>query len=113
MIKLQPSPTAHDCAGQQSGFDGQETTGASTVGLRAQAQPPGTEVSDAETGRPKSLQNARTLAETKIRELSGRKPRGNALFGVAPETHGLQGLDGGGIRARTWDPLIKRHPPRL
>jgi hypothetical protein len=45
-------------------------------------------------GAKNRYQNARTLAETKIREVE--KPRGNALFGVAPETHGLQGLDGGG-----------------
>jgi len=33
--------------------------------------------------------------------------RRNALFGVLPENHGLQGLDGGRTRARTWDLMIK------
>src|ERR1700682_1379716 len=40
-------------------------------------------------------------------------PRRSALFGVVSETCGLRRLDGGRTRARTWDPLIKRHPPRL
>src|SRR5258705_8677260 len=48
--------------------------------------------------------NARTPAETKIRELSGRKSRRNALFGVVQETCGLRRLDGGGSRAHTEDP---------
>jgi hypothetical protein len=34
-------------------------------------------------------------------------PRRNNLFGVVSETCGLQGLDGGRTRARTWDPMIK------
>src|SRR5204863_3495167 len=47
--------------------------GASAVGLRAQARPPGTEFLDAETGRQKSSPKCPTATETKIRELSGRK----------------------------------------
>ena len=50
-------------------------------------------------GTKNRYQNAQTLAETKIREVSGRKSRGNALFRVAPETRGLQGL-GGGVRSQ-------------
>ena len=38
-------------------------------------------------------------------------PRRNALSGVVPETCGLQRLDGGRTRARTWDPMIKSHLP--
>src|SRR6476659_5505735 len=67
----------------------------------------GTEFLDAETGRQKPPLHARTWAETKIRELSGGKPRRNALFGVVSETCGLRRLDGGRTRARTWDPIIK------
>ena len=33
-------------------------------------------------------------------------PGKNALFGVVAEARGLQGLDGGRTRARTWDPMI-------
>ena len=42
--------------------------------------------------------NARKLAETEIREMSGRNPRKNALFSVVPEALGFQGL-GGGVRS--------------
>jgi hypothetical protein len=36
-----------------------------------------------------------TPAETEIRKVDAENPRRNALFGVVPETPGLQGLDGG------------------
>ena len=73
-------------------------TGASAVELRAQAWSPGTEFLDAETGRQKSPPKRVITHRDKIRELSGRTPRRNALFGVLPEKRGLQGL-GGGVRS--------------
>jgi hypothetical protein len=38
-----------------------------------------------------------------------RNPSRNALFGVVLDARGLQWLDGGRTRARTWDPLIKSY----
>src|SRR5229473_4960090 len=49
----------------------------------------------------------------KERNDTGENPHRNGLFGADPEICGLEGLDGGRTRARTWDPMIKRHPPRL
>src|SRR6266446_8750505 len=77
--------------------------------LRAlKAQPPGTEFLDAETGRQNSRQNARTPGETKIREMSGRKsPQKRPIWCRIGNVRFAR------TRARTRDPLIKRHPVRL
>src|SRR5882762_6840720 len=45
----------------------------------------------------------------KERNDTGEYPRRNGLFGADPEICGLEGLDGGRTRARTWDPMIKSH----
>jgi len=69
-------------------------TGLRLLTLDSGARPsgrPGTEFLDAETNAPKiATFNARTSAETKIREMSGLQSRRNALFGVVSETCGLR-----------------------
>ncbi len=64
--------------------------------LRAQLWLPGTEFLDAETKRQKwPFKRVNACRDENLgNELAGN-PRRNALFGVASETRGLQGLDGG------------------
>jgi hypothetical protein len=59
---------------------------------RQKHQPPGAEFLDAETGRKKPPLKCADAHETKIRELSGRKSRGNVPFDVVRETRGLRRL---------------------
>src|SRR6266481_5793250 len=49
------------------------------------------------------------LQRQKSEKRVARNARRKALFDLALETCGLQRLDGGRTRARTWDPLIKSH----
>src|SRR6266849_4977294 len=66
----------------------------------------GTEFLDAETKRQNHHEKGRTPAETKVREVSGRK---------SPQKRPIWRRLGKGwfAEARTWDPMIKRHPSRL
>src|SRR6267378_5045249 len=68
----------------------------------------GTEFLDAETGRQKS---SRKRANACRDQSPGSKwPEIPAEARVDWGKGGLRRLDGGRTRARTWDPMIKRHP---
>jgi hypothetical protein len=56
------------------------------------------------------LRDRKCHQRPKERNDTGENPHRNGLFGAGPEICGLEGLDGGRTRARTWDPLIKSLP---